>query len=82
MSKKKNTYFTSDIALAAYMRLRGLELLECYKDGQRFYFSFSDENHQTEQLALDFINSDCRRYDDEMRSLKKLLYSNKKERSK
>jgi len=69
------TYSTSDIALAAYLKLKGMILVECGKDGQKFRFVFEDPGDQGEQFALEFVNSDFRRYDDEIRSLKKVLYS-------
>jgi len=71
-----NTYSTSDIALAAYLKLRGLILIECGR-GEKFNFVFEDPDNVAESLALEFVNSDMRRYDDEMRSLKKIIYSKK-----
>lgn len=71
-----NRYITSDIALAAYLKLRGLILVECSRE-DKFNFVFEDPDNEAESLALDFINSDMRRYDDEMRSLKKIIYSKK-----
>lgn len=71
---KHETYTTSDIALAAYLKLQGLRLIECGR-GNKFSFVFEDPNSQAEQLAIEFINSDIRRYDDEVRSLKKIIYS-------
>jgi hypothetical protein len=50
-------------------------LVECGRDGQKFRFVFEDGDDQGAQLALEFVNSDFRRYDDEIRSLKKVLYS-------
>lgn len=75
MSTNKSRYKTSDIALAAYLKLKGVRLVDCGKDGQKFSFTFEDPGDTCESLALEFANSDCRRYDDEMRSLKKVLYS-------
>lgn len=69
------TYSTSDIALAAYLKLSGLRLVECGRDGPKFRFVFEDPDGEGEALALEFVNSDFRRYDDEIRSLKKILYS-------
>jgi hypothetical protein len=69
-------YTTSDIALAAYLKLKGLRLVECSRE-DRFVFKFEDPENKAEGLALDFINSEIRRYDDEMRSLKKIIYSKK-----
>ena len=71
-----NAYSTSDIALAAYLKLRGLILIECDR-GDKFNFVFDDPEGIAESLALEFANSDMRRYDDEMRSLKKVIYSKK-----
>lgn len=71
-----NRYITSDIALAAYLKLRGLILVECSRE-DKFNFVFEDPDNEAESLALDFVNSDMRRYDDEMRSLKKIIYSKK-----
>lgn len=71
----RNRYTTSDIAVAAYLKLRGVRLVDCGRDGQKFSFVFDDPDGKCGDLALEFINSDCRRYDDEMRSLKKVLYS-------
>lgn len=72
---KDTTYSTSDIALAAYLKLQGMILVECGRDGPKFRFVFEDPEDQGAHLALEFVNSECRRYDDEIRSLKKVLYS-------
>lgn len=79
MSKQNvlKTYTTSDIALAAYLKLQGLRLIECDRQDSKFNFVFEDLGDEAEKLALDFVNSDMRRYDDEMRSLKKIIYSKK-----
>jgi hypothetical protein len=71
---KHETYTTSDIALAAYLKLQGLRLIECGR-GEKFNFVFEDPGNKAEGLAIEFVNSDMRKYDDEMRSLKKIIYS-------
>lgn len=73
---KKNTYTTSDIALAAYLKLKGLVLIECSR-GDKFNFVFEDPEGLAESLAMAFVNSEIRKYDDEIRSLKKIIYSKK-----
>lgn len=73
---KKNTYTTSDIALAAYLKLKGLVLIECSR-GDKFNFVFEDPESLAESLAMAFVNSEIRKYDDEIRSLKKIIYSKK-----
>jgi hypothetical protein len=79
MTKKSaddQNYKTSDIALAAYLKLKGLKLVQCSRDG-KFQFVFEDPENKAEDLALEFVNSDIRKYDDEIRSLKKVIYSKK-----
>lgn len=71
-----SNYVTSDIALAAYLKLKGLKLVRCSRE-DKFVFEFEDPTGEAQALALEFINSDFRRYDDEMRSLKKIIYSKK-----
>lgn len=71
---KHETHTTSDIALAAYLKLKGLRLIECSR-GEKFNFVFEDPDSRAKELEIEFINSDMRKYDDEMRSLKKMIYS-------
>jgi hypothetical protein len=71
-----NTYTTSDIALAAYLKLKGLVLIECAK-GEKFNFVFEDPDGRAGTLSMAFANSEIRKYDDEIRSLKKIIYSKK-----
>jgi hypothetical protein len=74
MENKSLIYETSDIALAAYLKLKGLVLLKCERD-KKFCFVFDDPENKAEELAIEFINSDMRRYDDEIRSLKKIIFN-------
>jgi hypothetical protein len=74
---EQSIFTTSDIALAAYLKLKGLRLIECSRDEKKFNFVFEDEDGLAKDLGIEFINSDMRKYDDEMRSLKKIIYSNK-----
>jgi len=72
-------YIISDIATAAYLKLKGIKLVSCSKNIQRFTFVFADPNSICDSLVLEFADSDCRKYDDEIRSLKKILYSKKEQ---
>lgn len=69
-----NKYTTSDIALAAYLKLKGLKLINCTR-ADKFVFEFEDPEELAEDMAIEFVNSECRKFDDEMRSLKKIIYS-------
>ncbi len=70
-----NTYVTSDLGIAAYLKLKGVRLLECKRvDSGRFHFVFEDPD-KCQQLALEFLESDFCKYDNITRNLKKLLFS-------
>jgi hypothetical protein len=72
----ENNFETSNIALAAYLKLKGLRLIKCSRD-DKFNFIFEDPGGQAKDLEIEFVNSDMRKYDDEMRSLKNIIYSKK-----
>ena len=67
---------TKDLALAAYMNLNELEIVKASRRGRDFEFTFRDPDERWEGLTVEFVNSRCRRYDDSMRTLKKLASGN------
>jgi hypothetical protein len=68
-------FATSDLALAGYLKLRGLELAKVDRSNPRkAVFYFDDSIDVAEQLVLEFANSDFRKYDAEIRALKKLIH--------
>jgi len=71
-----NQYETSDLALAAYLTFKGLKLVSAKKLASgRFQFVIADENGQADALSLEYFSSDFCKFDNQVRSLKKLLYS-------
>ncbi len=71
-----NIYKTSDLALAAYMTLKGLPLVSAKKlPNGRFEFEINDEKNVAQGLAIEFVGSEFFKYDNKVRALKKLLYS-------
>ena len=72
---KSNTFVTSDIAIAAYLATHGFSLIDCRRlpDG-RFYFEFDDSSGTARQKSVEFVNSDCCKFDNHIRNLKKILY--------
>ena len=71
-----NTYTTSDIGVAAFLQLRGCRLLVCKRaENGRFHFEFDDQNKECERLTFEFLNSDYCKFDNNVRNLKKILFS-------
>jgi hypothetical protein len=70
-------YETSDLALAAYLTFKGLRLISAKKLASgRFQFILDDQSDNADALSLEYFSSDFCRFDNQVRSLKKLLYSN------
>jgi|10_taG_2_1085330.scaffolds.fasta_scaffold75575_2 hypothetical protein len=69
-----STFETSDIAIASYLMIRDLKLLSATKSpGGRFKFIFEDLLGVGQALAVEFMNSEFSRFDNQVRNLKKLL---------
>ena len=69
-------YSTSDIGIAAYLQLKGLKLKECKRlESGKFHFSFEDSGNQCASLSLEFLDSDFCKFDNNVRNLKKILFS-------
>ena len=71
-----NKYITSDLPLAAYFSMKGLVLVKASKgeDG-RFRFEFDDPEDVADTLAVEYLNSECSKFDYHVRRIKKFLYS-------
>lgn len=70
------TYTTSDIGIAAYLQLKGVKLVECKRlESGKFHFKFLDEGSTCQQLSLEFLDSDFCKFDNNVRNLKKILFS-------
>jgi hypothetical protein len=68
----------NDLTFAAYLSMRGCTLISAKKFGKSFKFEFvCPENFN--QMKIDFVNSEIRKFDDEVRSLKRLLFSDNRD---
>tara|TARA_B100000282_G_C31578649_1_gene420021 strand:- start:235 stop:447 length:213 start_codon:yes stop_codon:yes gene_type:complete len=68
-------YTTSDIAIAAYLMLKGFKLLSATREASgRFKFDFDDSNNEAKGYAVEYISSEFCRFDTHLKNLKKLLY--------
>ncbi len=73
---QENIYTTSDIGIAAYLQLQGFKLLVCKRaQGGRFYFEFADPDSLCSEKSLEFLSSDYCKFDNNVRNLKKILFS-------
>ena len=71
-----NIYKTSDLALAAYITMKGLKLVSASKlPSGNFNFEIEDPDGSAESLAIEYVGSDFSQFDNKVRTLKKLLYS-------
>ena len=67
-------YETHDLALAAYLLIKGFMLQDAFISSKGVYvFRFHDVNGKIPQVAIEFINSDCARFDAQIKNLKKIL---------
>lgn len=71
--KQSNRIRTDDLALSAYLRLKGYTLIrsETVRAKRFFIFDIDEEKAAEEKVA--FIQSDLLKFYNELRNLKKLL---------
>lgn len=71
-----NIFITSDLSLAAYLVMKNLNLLSAKKnDIGKFEFHIDDPDKEAERLSLEYVNSECCKFDNQVRTIKKLLYT-------
>ena len=68
------TYETSDIAISAYLAMRGLTLITATTVGNKFKFVFDNCDDNAESYEREYLSSDFPRYDASMRQIKRKLY--------
>lgn len=76
MEKKSVVFETEDLALASYLKMKGIELKTYRQSNEgrnKVMFSFIDTNEECDKLHIEFLNSECKKFDSEIRDLKKLL---------
>ena len=67
-------FSTHDIAIAAYLMMKGLQLSDAYINPSGTYvFEFTDPEKKCESLSIAFLNSESSRFDNQMRNLRKIL---------
>lgn len=67
-------FTTSDIALAAYLLMKGLPIISAAKVRNKFAFTFDDKNSLAKSLSQEYITTEHPQYDAAMRQIKRMLY--------
>ena len=69
-------YTTSDIGIAAFLQLKKFKLVECRRlETGKFHFVFEDPESKCSSISLEFLDSDFCIFDNNVRNLKKVLFS-------
>jgi len=67
---------TSDLPLTAFLVMKGLVLITAKRiNNGKFLFVLEDPEGVANKLALEYINSDFCKFDNHIRSIKKLIYT-------
>jgi hypothetical protein len=73
----ENTFKTSDLSLAAFLTMKGMVLSRCNKNATgKFEFIFEDPDEKAPGLSMNYLNSEFCKFDNHVRTLKKMLYKN------
>jgi len=69
------TYTTSELALAAYLRMRSVRLISASKTSTgKFEFVFDDKKNECSGHFVDFLNGEFSVFDAQLKALKKMIY--------
>ena len=72
-----NIYVTSDIAIAAFLMMKGMKLISATRERNgRFKFEFDDTKNQDDKFAVEFVNSESAKFDAHIKNLKNILFKN------
>ncbi len=68
-----NHITTNDLALSAYLKMQGYQLIKLNSNKSKSTFIFEIENQDASELKVEFINSEFLKFYKEIRNLKKLI---------
>ena len=70
-------YQTSDIAIAAYLMMKGMKLLDARRGRNgRFHFEFDDPKGEGNKFAIEYVNSESAKFDSHIKNLKNIIFKN------
>jgi len=71
------TFKTSDIAIAAYLMMKGMKLIDARRlNNGRFHFEFDDPSAKGSKLAIEYVNSESAKFDSHIKNLKNIIFKN------
>jgi len=71
------TYITSDIAIAAYLMMKGMTLIDARRERSgRFRFEFDDADNKGNKFAIEYVNSESAKFDSHIKNLKNIIFKN------
>ena len=71
------TFQTSDIAIAAYLMMKGMKLIDARRERNgRFHFEFDDPNSVGNKYAIEYVNSESAKFDSHIKNLKNIIFKN------
>ena len=70
---KNNQIITDDLAFSAYLKLQGYNLIKSNGSINKKSFVFDIRDQNAHDLKMEFINSECLNYYNQLRNMKKLL---------
>jgi len=71
------TFKTSDIAIAAYLMMKGMKLIDARRlNNGRFHFEFDDPGSEGSKLAIEYVNSESAKFDSHIKNLKNIIFKN------
>lgn len=71
------TFKTSDIAIAAYLMMKGMKLIDARRlNGGRFHFEFDDPSSEGSKFAIEYVNSESAKFDSHIKNLKNIIFKN------
>ena len=72
------SFETSDIATAAYLLMKGFKLKSAENLPGKYSFVFEDPDSKAKLACIEFLNSDCSKFDNHLRALRGILRAGKK----
>lgn len=75
MINSSNIFKTSDLAIAAFLMMKGKCLIDAsVEKGGKFSFSFEDKENNCFSLVIEFANSESAKFDSHIKNLKNILF--------